>query len=177
MADQQLMPIVLTAAGLWSVLPVAVAMGTLFRRRSLSYFLETMAIGTFKRSILTLVGLQVRGGFACSSVAAATPTRVERGDVAERPRARRGRSRTSPYGGRPDSTEPPNRTIERLYAANIVFEPNPWSPRLEHRVLLRCEDRFRRDSRNTQQLLDSLEILSTRESSREFIPHHGVEIL
>lgn len=47
MADQYLMPVILGAAGLGSAVLVAVALGALFRRRSLSYFLVTMAIGTF----------------------------------------------------------------------------------------------------------------------------------
>lgn len=47
MADQYLMPIILAAAGLGSLVLVAVALGALFRRRSLSYFLVAMAIGTF----------------------------------------------------------------------------------------------------------------------------------
>lgn len=46
MADQHLLPVVLAVAGLGSAALVAVAVMALFRRRSLSYFLVTMAIGT-----------------------------------------------------------------------------------------------------------------------------------
>lgn len=50
------MPVILTAAGLGSAVLVAVAMGALFRRRSLSYFLVTVAIGTFTlRTFLAIV--------------------------------------------------------------------------------------------------------------------------
>lgn len=47
MADQYLMPVILSVAGLGSAALVAVALRALFRRRSLSYSLVTMAIGTF----------------------------------------------------------------------------------------------------------------------------------
>lgn len=46
MADQHLLPVVLAVAGLGSAALVAVAVTALFRRRSLSYFLVTTAIGT-----------------------------------------------------------------------------------------------------------------------------------
>lgn len=46
MADQHLLPVVLAVTGLGSAALVAVALTALFRRRSLSYFLVTMALGT-----------------------------------------------------------------------------------------------------------------------------------
>lgn len=60
MADQFLLPVILAMTAIGTAALVVLAMMALFRRRSLSYFLVTMAIGTLL--LRTFLGAVTLGG-------------------------------------------------------------------------------------------------------------------